>query len=362
MNEKIIVGLSGGVDSSVSLKILHEKGHDVEALFMKNWDEDDKNLGCNAKEDLEYATDTCERLDVKLHTANFSDEYWNGIFLNFIDSYKKGLTPNPDILCNKFIKFKVFIDHAKNLGAEKIATGHYAKILSEDSKFFLTTPKDLKKDQTYFLHTLDQSQLSKTIFPLSDIKKEKVKKIAKDFGFKSHNKKESMGICFIGNKKFKKFISSYIKNTPGEIVNEKNEVIGKHNGMFYTTIGQREGIGIGGMKDAKHLPWYVYKKDLKNNKLYVCQGNNNPLLFHEFIYIKDLELITNIEENILKRDLLCQVRHLGEKYFCSIYKVNENLFCVNSKKLIRAPAQGQSLVIFDGNKCLGGGIITDGEN
>lgn len=360
MSEKIIVGLSGGVDSSVSLKLLHEKGFDVEALFMKNWDEDDENFGCNAKEDLEYAEDACKKLNVKLHTANFSDEYWNNIFLNFIDSYKKGLTPNPDILCNKFIKFKVFIDYAKSLGAKKIATGHYAKIASENSRFFLITPKDSKKDQTYFLHTLDQSQLSRTIFPLSDIEKEKVKKIAKDFGFKSYNKKESMGICFIGNKKFKKFISNYIKNIPGEIVNEKNIVIGKHNGMFYTTIGQREGIGIGGMKGAKNLPWYVYKKDLESNKLYVCQGNNNPLLFHKFIFIKDLELITDSIENILEKNLLCQVRHLGEKYFCSIKKINKNLFRVDSNELIRAPAQGQSLVIFDDNKCLGGGIITNG--
>jgi len=359
MIDKIIVGVSGGVDSAVSLKLLQEKGYKVEALFMKNWDEDDISSGCNAKEDLKYAEDVCTKINIKLHTANFSDQYWNKIFLDFIDNYKKGLTPNPDILCNKFIKFKVFLDHAVSLGASKIATGHYAKIIKINSSFILTTPKDKNKDQTYFLHTLDQNQLSKTIFPLSDIEKSEVKKIAKKAGFKSYNKKESMGICFIGNKKFKNFISKYIKNIPGDVVNEFNEIIGKHNGMFYTTIGQREGIGIGGRKDSKSLPWYVYKKDLVNNRLFVCQGNDNPLLFHNLIFIKDLNIITNDINDILKKELVCQVRHLGEKYKCNIKKIRENLYSVNTDKLIRAPAYGQSLVIFDGDKCLGGGIITN---
>ena len=358
MNEKIIIGISGGVDSTVSLKILHDQGFNVEALFMKNWDEDDSN-GCNAKEDLIYAKDACDKLNIKLHTANFSDEYWNDIFLDFVDSYKNGYTPNPDILCNKYIKFKVFTDQARSLGANKIATGHYAKIVIENSAYYLTTPKDIRKDQTYFLHTLSQDQLSKVIFPLSDIEKKEVKKIAKDSGFKSHNKKESMGICFIGNKKFKDFISNYIKNISGNILDENNKIIGKHNGMFYTTIGQREGIGIGGMKNTKNLPWYVYKKDLINNNLYVCQGNSNPLLFHKTILINALEIITNNNDDILNKNLKCQIRHLGEKYKCTIVKISKNLYSVKSQEPIRAPAPGQSLVIFDGNKCLGGGIITN---
>lgn len=358
MNEKIIIGISGGVDSTVSLKILHDQGFNVEALFMKNWDEDDSS-GCNAKEDLIYAKDACDKLNIKLHTANFSDEYWNNIFLDFVDSYKNGYTPNPDILCNKYIKFKVFTDHARSLGANKIATGHYAKIVIENSAYYLTTPKDIRKDQTYFLHTLSQDQLSKVIFPLSDIEKKEVKKIAKDSGFKSHNKKESMGICFIGNKKFKDFISNYIKNISGNILDENNKIIGKHNGMFYTTIGQREGIGIGGMKNTKNLPWYVYKKDLINNNLYVCQGNSNPLLFHKTILINALEIITNNNDDILNKNLKCQIRHLGEKYKCTIVKISKNLYSVKSQEPIRAPAPGQSLVIFDGNKCLGGGIITN---
>ena len=360
MNKKVIVGISGGVDSAVSLKILCDQGYDIEALYMKNWDEDDAENGCNAAEDLEYAFDVSQKLNVKLHTANFSDHYWNNIFLDFIDCYKNGLTPNPDILCNKYIKFKVFIDHAKTLGAQKIATGHYAKIIKENSSYFLTTPKDIEKDQTYFLHTLNQNQLSKTLFPLSDIKKSEVKNIAKKSGFRSYDKKESMGICFIGNKKFKRFIAKYIKNKPGDIVNENNEIIGEHNGIFYTTIGQREGIGIGGMKNTKNLPWYVYKKDIENNKLFVCQGNDNKLLFHDNIFIKDLDIISSDIKDILNKNILCQVRHLGEKYKCSIEIVKENLFSVKSKKLIRAPAQGQSLVIFENNKCLGGGIITNG--
>ena len=359
MNKKIIIGLSGGVDSTVSMKLLKDKGYDVEALFMKNWNDDEKTDGCNVLEDLEYAIDACEKLDVKLHTANFSEQYWNNIFLDFIDNYKNGFTPNPDILCNKFIKFKVFIDYAKDLGSKKIATGHYAKINNINGLCYLTKPKDSKKDQTYFLHTLDHDQLSKVIFPLSNLTKEEVKNIAKKNGFSSYKKKESMGICFIGNKKFKNFISKYIKNTSGEILNDCNEVIGTHNGMFYTTIGQREGIGIGGMKNTKNLPWYVYKKDLQNNRLYVCQGNENALLYKTKIYIKDLQIITNNEKDILKKNLLCQIRHLGDKYECLIKKTRNNLFHVSTLERVRAPALGQSLVIYDQEKCLGGGIITD---
>ena len=359
MNEKIIIGLSGGVDSTVSMKLLKDKGYNIEALFMKNWSDNDKTDGCNIIEDLEYAIDACDKLNIKLHTANFSEQYWNNIFLDFIDSYKNGCTPNPDILCNKYIKFKVFKDHAYKLGAKKIATGHYAKINNIKETYFLTKPKDNKKDQTYFLHTLDQKQLSNVIFPLSNITKDEVKKIAKNIGFKSYNKKESMGICFIGNKKFKNFINKYIENNPGEIVDTSGKVIGKHNGMFYTTIGQREGIGIGGMKNTKNLPWYVYKKDLNNNILYVCQGNENTLLYKTKIYIRDIHVITNNEKDVLEKKLLCQVRHLGDKYECVISKEKENLFCVNSKEKIRAPAPGQSLVFFECEKCLGGGIITN---
>ena len=359
MNNKIIIGLSGGVDSAVSMKILKDKGYNIEALFMKNWDEDDIENECNAKDDLKYASDACDKLNVKLNTANFSDQYWNNIFLDFIDSYKSGYTPNPDTLCNKYIKFKVFIDHAKSLGFNKIATGHYAKIISKDNSYQLQVPKDNKKDQTYFLHTLNQSQLSKVIFPLSDYKKEEVKNIAKINGFKSYNKKESMGICFIGNKKFKNFISKYIKNSSGDILNDNNELIGTHNGMFYATIGQREGIGIGGIKDKKNLPWYVYKKDIKNNKLYVCQGNDNPLLFKNKILIKDLHLISKQNNKNLKKTLLCQIRHLGDKYKCLINKIKDNLYSVETNKAVRAPAPGQSLVIFDDNICIGGGIICD---
>ena len=358
MNEKIIIGVSGGVDSAVAMKLLQDQGYDVEALFMKNWDEEDQVDNCSAKKDLEYANQACEQLSIKLHTVNFSDHYWNNIFLDFIENYKNGYTPNPDVLCNKHIKFKVFMEHAETLGAKKIATGHYAKIGNKNDSYYLETPKDLKKDQTYFLHTLDYKQLSKVVFPLSGYIKEDVKKIAKKYGFKSYERKESMGICFIGNKKFKNFICKYIDNMPGDILDEKNKIIGKHNGMFYTTIGQREGLGIGGLKDSKNLPWYVFKKDLKNNKLYVCQGNNNDLLRHKKILIKDLQLITN-NENILEKTLCCQIRHLGNKYKCNIEKISNNLFCVRTEKFVRAPAPGQSLVIFNNNICLGGGIITN---
>ena len=359
MSGKIIIGLSGGIDSTISMMLLKNKGYNLEALFMKNWDEDDNKYGCNAKEDLKYAQDACEQLNIKLHTANFSDQYWNKIFLDFVDSYKKGYTPNPDILCNKYIKFKVFLEHAIKLGADKIATGHYAKIIRIKNSYFLETPKDINKDQTYFLHTLDQGQLSNVIFPLSDMTKKEVKILAKKNQFLSHNKKESMGICFIGNKKFKDFISYYIDNKPGDILDNTNNIIGRHKGMFYTTIGQREGMGIGGIKDKKNLPWYVYKKDIENNKLYVCQGNNNELLFKEKIFFNDLQIITKKNSDILNKKIICQIRHLGEKYNCIVKQLKNNLYCAKTEKKVRAPAPGQSIVFFDNNICMGGGIITD---
>lgn len=359
MNNKVIIGLSGGVDSTISMMLLKNKGYNLEALFMKNWDEDDSQEGCNAEEDLKYARDACNQLNIKLHTVNFSDEYWNNIFLKFIDSYKRGYTPNPDILCNKYIKFKVFLDHAITLGASKIATGHYAKIVKIKNSFYLSIPKDNKKDQTYFLHTLDQDQLSNIIFPLADITKDEVKMLAKKNQFMSYSKKESMGICFIGNKKFKNFISNYIDNKQGNILDSSNNIIGKHKGMFYTTIGQREGIGVGGIKNKQNLPWYVYKKDIKKNILYVCQGNDNELLFKQKIFFKDLQIITQKDSDILNKKIICQIRHLGKKYLCSIKKIKNNLYCANTDSKVRAPAPGQSIVFFDGDLCMGGGIIVD---
>ena len=355
-DNKIIVGLSGGVDSAVTLRTLVDKGYNIEALFMKNWDEDDNEL-CSAEEDLSYASDVSDKLNVKLHTVNFSSEYWDNIFLDFIEQYKNGYTPNPDIICNKLIKFKVFLDYAKNLGASKIATGHYAKIHSNNNEFFLSKPADLKKDQTYFLYTLSQSQLQRTIFPLEDIKKDDVRKMAKNNSFKCYDRKDSTGICFIGKRKFNSFISKYIDSKPGYIYNDKNEVMGEHNGIFLTTIGQRTGLGIGGIKGKSHLPWYVYKKDIENNSIYVCQGKDHDLLFHKKIHINNINIISEDKSYIDNKKFTSRIRHLGALEECYVSKIDKDTYQVNFTNKVKAPALGQSLVLYDNSICVGGGII-----
>ena len=263
-NKTVVVGMSGGVDSSVSAYLLKKQGFNVIGLFMKNWQSEPGEV-CTSEIDFKDASEVCDILHIPLHKANFSDDYWDRVFKQFLSEHEKGRTPNPDILCNREIKFKSFYDYALKIGADFIATGHYAKIENDDGKAKLYRSKDIDKDQTYFLHEVSSKEFSKTIFPLSDIYKSEVRDIAKELNLNIHSKKDSVGICFVGEKNLKDFLNRFIKFKKGYILNTDNEIIGEHNGSILYTIGQRQGLGIGGIKDKDELPWYVYGKNISKN-------------------------------------------------------------------------------------------------
>jgi tRNA-specific 2-thiouridylase len=256
-NQKVIIGMSGGVDSSVAALLLLEQGYQVEGLFMKNWEEDDSEEYCTATEDLADAQSVSDMLGIKLHTVNFSSEYWDQVFEYFLEEYRSGRTPNPDIMCNKEIKFKAFLDYAIDLGADFIATGHYARIDRSNSQIKMLKGLDDNKDQSYFLYTLQQHQLEKSLFPIGELEKPEVRKLAEKAGFDTANKKDSTGICFIGERKFTEFLQRFLPAQPGEIITPEGELIGKHQGLMYYTLGQRQGLGIGGLKTASDAPWFV---------------------------------------------------------------------------------------------------------
>ena len=285
---KIIVGMSGGVDSSVAAYLLLEQGYAVEGLFMKNWEEDDTGEYCTAAVDLEDAQQVCDRLGIRLHTVNFSAEYWDRVFEHFLAEYRAGRTPNPDVLCNREIKFRAFLDHAISLGAEAIATGHYVRGGISDPQHRLLKAVDDNKDQSYFLYMLSHEQLSHAMFPLGDIEKPRVREIAEQQGFANSRKKDSTGICFIGERNFRDFLERYLPAQPGDISTTDGKVIGQHHGLMYYTIGQRQGLGIGGLRDADEQPWFVAEKDLDNNRLIVVQGGEHPLLYKQGLLAIDL--------------------------------------------------------------------------
>ena len=276
MTEPIIVGLSGGVDSSVTALILKKQGFDVECVFMKNWEGESDQ--CTAEEDYKDALAACNSIDIPIRSTNFSNEYWDGVFKNFIDEYSKGRTPNPDILCNKEVKFKAFLNYAADIGGSKIATGHYARIKEDDRSFKLLKGIDLNKDQSYFLYLLNQEMLSKSLFPIGDISKQEVRQIAKENGLLNHAKKDSTGICFIGEQKFfKDFLKKYIPSNPGIVKSVDGEICGEHDGLMYYTMGQRKGLGIGGGYGDNKAAWFVSDKDFNNNILIVSEGRDHPL-------------------------------------------------------------------------------------
>ena len=351
----VVVGLSGGVDSSVAALLLKQAGHRVTAVFMKNWDEDDDAGYCPAAADLEDARKLCDILDIELKTVSFSSEYWDRVFTRFLDEYRAGRTPNPDIVCNREIKFRAFLDYGFDMGADAIATGHYAQ-LEKNTRVRLLRAADSSKDQTYFLHTLDQSQLERTLFPVGHLDKQHVRKIAADNGFPNHAKKDSTGICFIGERRFSDFLAQYLPKRPGEIRTLDDEVIGAHQGLVFYTLGQRQGLGIGGQKDTTSKPWYVVRKELDTNVLRVVQGVDHPSLFSVKLVARQLHWISG---SCPAMPLSCtaRIRHRQQDQPCLVNSDAGNGCVVEFQQPQRAVTPGQSVVFYDGAECLGGGII-----
>ena len=355
--KKVICGMSGGVDSSVSAFILQQQGYQVEGLFMKNWEEDDDTDYCTAAADLADAQAVCDKLGIKLHKINFAAEYWDNVFEHFLTEYKAGRTPNPDILCNKEIKFKAFLDYAMQLGADYVATGHYAQVeTDENGVVHMLRGIDNNKDQTYFLSQLSQAQLAKTMFPLGGMEKSEVRAIAERAGLATAKKKDSTGVCFIGEKNFKEFLSNYLPAKKGNMVTEDGEIKGQHDGLMYYTIGQRQGLGIGGGGKTQE-PWFVIGKDLTTNTLYVGQG-----FHHEKLYATHLEAseVHFTVDTPMPKEFDCTAKF---RYRQADIPVHVSLSedgtkaTVTFKEPARAVTPGQAVVFYDGMECLGGGLI-----
>jgi tRNA-specific 2-thiouridylase len=351
--------MSGGVDSSVAALLLLEQGYDVTGLFMKNWEEDDDEDYCAAAVDLKDARAVCDALGIKLHTINFSSEYWDRVFQHFLDEYSAGRTPNPDILCNREIKFRAFLEHALSLGAEKIATGHYVRSRQSNNKTQLLRGLDDNKDQSYFLHALDQYQLSHALFPLGDYSKPQIRELAKKNNLQTHDKKDSTGICFIGERRFSTFLEKYLPARPGEIHTVDGICIGKHNGLMYYTLGQRKGLGIGGLKEGDEEPWYVVEKDLTNNILIVAQGHNHPAMFNNTLETGQVNWIAEAEPgaDIMASGLTAKIRYRQHDQRCSLSMMNKQKYVVTFEQAQRAITPGQSVVFYQHEVCLGGGVI-----
>ena len=346
--------MSGGVDSSITAVLLKQSGYDVSGLFMKNWEEDDSDDACNSKRDYDDALRISKKLGIKLSMVNFSDKYWDLVFKRFINELNQGLTPNPDIYCNKEIKFNYFMNYALSLGCDKVATGHYAMIKGNEPDLTLNIPKDRSKDQTYFLYMLNQSIMKNLLFPLQDIDKNEVKNIAKDFDLSIYQKKESMGICFIGKKDFSSFIKKYINTKHGNICDEDGYVLGEHDGLFNYTIGQRKGIRVGGNKNYSEKPWFVINKDIDQNKLIISQDEDRLIALGK-VELKNMSWVRSQPSENLK--CKARFRHGGKLIPVNITK-DDNKYYLDMLDGERAITPGQSAVLYNGDECIGGGIIS----
>ncbi len=351
---RIAVGISGGVDSSVAAYLLKKQGHDVIGLFMVNWEE--KDGSCTAEADFEDVKRVCTKIGIPYFSVNYAKEYYERVFKYFLTEYKNGRTPNPDVLCNREIKFGPFLEQAKKLGADMIATGHYAKKLEKNGKFYLAKALDENKDQSYFLNQLSQKQLASVLFPLENIKKDEVRKIAREVGLSTAEKKDSTGICFIGERNFKNFLKNYLPAQQGDIVDLNGNIVGKHEGIMYYTLGQRRGLNIGGVAGKDNGRWFVVKKDIRNNKLIVAQGDNK-LLYSNGLVASDMNFIPSIpQENDF--DCYVKIRYRQPDQKAKIHIIDETHIKVDFYQPQRAVAEGQFVVLYDKDGlCLGGGII-----
>jgi tRNA-specific 2-thiouridylase len=350
---KIVVGLSGGVDSSVAALLLKRAGHDVVGLFMKNWEDDDNDEYCSTREDLVDAAAAADVIGIELEAVNFAAEYKDRVFADFLREYSAGRTPNPDVLCNAEIKFKAFLDHAMRLGAEKIATGHYARVSKRNENYELLRGKDTAKDQSYFLHRLNQAQLSRVLFPVGEMKKSDVRKLALEAGLPNHAKKDSTGICFIGERPFRDFLNRYLPKVPGAIVDENGKTVGEHIGLAFYTIGQRKGIGLGGAGDA----WYVAEKRVPSNELVVVQGHDHPLLMKKSLRAGDTSWTSGRPPSTEMHT--AKTRYRQADAACTLANSESSReIKVDFNDPQWAVTPGQSVVLYDGEACLGGGVIT----
>lgn len=355
--KKVIVGMSGGVDSSVSAWLLQQQGYQVTGLFMKNWEEDDDTEYCSAAADLADAQAVCDKLGIELLTVNFAAEYWDNVFALFLEEYKAGRTPNPDILCNKEIKFKAFLEYAaEDLGADYIATGHYVRRRDINGTTQLLRGLDGNKDQSYFLYTLSHDQVAQSLFPVGELEKPEVRRIAEELDLITAKKKDSTGICFIGERKFRDFLARYLPAKPGPIITVDGQEIGQHDGLMYHTLGQRKGLRIGGTRDGSEEPWYVVDKDVENNLLIVAQGHEHPRLMSVGLIAQQLDWVSR---EPLAQPVRCVVktRYRQEDIPCTVTPLGEDKISVRFDIPVAAVTPGQSAVFYQDEVCLGGGII-----
>ncbi len=354
--QKIVIGMSGGVDSSVAALLLKQQGFDVTGLFMKNWEDDDNDEYCSSRQDLIDAVAVADHIGIDIEAVNFSAEYKDRVFSEFLSEYRAGRTPNPDVLCNAEIKFKAFLDHAMSLGADRIATGHYAQVREIDGLHQLLKAEDGTKDQSYFLYRLNQQQLSKTLFPLGAIYKREVREIARREGLPNHDKKDSTGICFIGERPFREFLNRYLPANPGDIVTPEGRRVGRHMGLTFYTLGQRQGLGIGGSRDGDGDAWYVAEKDLQNNRLVVVQGHDHPRLLSDQLTAVNVSWVSG-EAPRTQWVYGAKSRYRQRDSACSLASANSERCVVEFAENQWAATPGQSVVVYESRVCIGGGII-----